>query len=250
MARANRPPKPTREQRKADRAASRQTRREQYRAIREAFTLTRQSDKRLIPYLLLTFLGAVVLVWGLGYLLTGWLWVSLIPAVLIGVLLAMILFSRRAQRSAYDKAEGQPGAAIYVLKNLRGDWRVTEAVAATTQLDAVHRVIGRPGVVLIAEGAPHRVKSLLAQEKKRVARVAGDAPIYDLVVGADTDLPLRALSVKLMRLPRNLSKEQVSALDRRLAVLGQARMPIPQGPIPQGAKMRGMQRTVRRRGGA
>lgn len=250
MAKANRPPKPTRAERKANRAASREARREQYRAIREAFSLTRKSDRRLIPYLILTFLIAAGIVWGLAYLLTDWLWISMIPAVIIGLLAAMILFSRRAQRSAYDKAEGQPGAAIYVLRNMRGDWRITEAVAATAQLDAVHRVIGRPGVVLIAEGSPHRVKSLLAQEKKRVARVAGDAPIYDLVVGAEADVPLRGLSVKLTRLPRNLSKVQVSALDRRLAVLGQARMPIPQGPAPQGAKMRGMQRTVRRRGGA
>lgn len=250
MAKANRPPKPTRAERKANRAAGRQARREQYRAIREAFTLTRTSDKRLIPYLILTFLIVGAVVWGVAYLSTGWLWISMIPAVIVGLLAAMILFSRRAQRSAYDKAEGQPGAAIYVLKNMRGDWRVTEAVAATAQLDAVHRVIGRPGVVLIAEGSPQRVKSLLAQEKKRVARVAGDAPIYDLVVGADADVPLRGLSVKLMRLPRNLSKVQVSALERRLAVLGQARMPIPQGPMPQGGKMRGMQRTVRRRGGA
>lgn len=250
MAKENRPPKPTRAEKKANRAASRQARREQFRAIREAFTLTRQTDKRLVPYLAGTFLIVAAVVWGVTYLITDWLWLSIIPAVVIALLATMILFSRRAQRSAYDKAEGQPGAAVYVLKNMRGDWRITEAVAATAQLDAVHRVIGRPGVVLIAEGNPYRVKSLLAQEKKRVARVAGDAPIYDIVVGADADVPLRGLSVKLMRMPRNLSKVQVSALDRRLAVLGQARMPIPQGPVPQGAKMRGMQRTVRRRGGA
>ena len=46
--------------------------------------------------------------------------------------------------------------------------------AATTQFDSVHRLIGRPGVVLIGEGAPHRVRPLIAQEKKKIARVAGD----------------------------------------------------------------------------
>ena len=38
-------------------------------------------------------------------------------------------------------------------------------------------------VVLVAEGAPHRVKTLLAQEKKRVSRLVGDTPIYDVIVG-------------------------------------------------------------------
>lgn len=250
MAKANRPPKPTRAERKVARAAAREARREQYRAIREAFSMTRKADRRLIPYLLLVFLVVGGLVWLLTWKISGWFWLSMIPAFLIGLLAAMIFFSRRAQRSAYDRAEGQPGAALYVLKNMRGDWRVTEAIAATSQLDTVHRVIGRPGVVLIAEGAPNRVKSLLAQEKKKIARVVGDTPIYDVTVGADADVPLRGLSVKLMKLPRNLSKEQVTALDRRLSVLTATRMPVPQGPLPGGGKMRGMQRTVRRRGGA
>ena len=51
-----------------------------------------------------------------------------------------------------------------------------------------------------------------------------------------------------MKLPRNLSKEQVVALDRRLAALGAQRTPIPQGPMPAGAKMRNVQRAARRRG--
>jgi hypothetical protein len=250
MAKANRPAKPTREQKKAARAEGRARRREQFSQMREAFSITRKTDKRLIPYLIGAFLVGFVVIYLIFWLITGWVWLSIIPALFVGVILALLLFSRRAQRSAYDQAEGQPGAAVYVLQNLRGDWRVKEAVAATAQFDAIHRVVGRPGVVLIAEGSPQRVKALLAQEKKRVSRVVGDTPIYDLVVGPDGDVPLRSLSVRLMKLPRNLSKEQVSALDRRLAALGAARNPVPQGPMPGGGKMRGVQRTVRRRTGA
>jgi hypothetical protein len=161
----------------------------------------------------------------------------------------MLIFSRRAQKSAYTQAEGQPGAAAYVLGQLRGDWRKTDGVAGTTQLDVVHRVLGRPGVVLIGEGAPHRVKALLAQEKKKVARLAGDAPIYDVIVGRGEDeVPLGKLNAHVMKLPRNLSKEQVAALDKRLSALGGTRTPIPQGPMPTGVKMRSVQRAARRRG--
>ena len=148
----------------------------------------------------------------------------------------------------FAKADGTPGAAAWVLQNqLRGDWRREEAVAATAQFDAVHRLIGRPGVVLIGEGAPHRVRPLIAQEKKRISRVAGDTPIYDMVVGnADDEVPLRKLNIRLNKLPRNLSKTDITALDRRLQALGGRRPPLPQGPMPAGAKMRNIQRAARR----
>jgi hypothetical protein len=133
-------------------------------------------------------------------------------------------------------------------QQLKGDWRLTQAVAGTTQLDVVHRLVGRPGIVLVGEGAPHRVRGLLAQEKKRIARVAGDTPIYDVMVGTEAgDVRLAKLNRHLVKLPRNLSKEQVGSLEKRLAALGGTRQQMPQGPLPQGAKMRNVQRTVRRR---
>jgi hypothetical protein len=245
--RAAKPPKPTRAERKAARTEARTKRREQYKAMRQAFGMTRRNDKRLIPYLVLAFVVAFAVIYVPFVLVTGWKYIAIIPALLIALIAAMAVFSRRAQRSAYDQAEGQPGAAVYVLQNMRGDWRLTEAVAATAQFDAIHRVVGRPGIVLIAEGSPQRVKGLLAQEKKRISRIAGDTPIYDLTVGPEGDVALRSLSVKLMRLPRNLTKDQVAALDRRLGALGAMRNGLPQGPLPGGGKMRGAQRTVRRR---
>jgi hypothetical protein len=103
-------------------------------------------------------------------------------------------------------------------------------------------------VVLVGEGAPHRVRGLIAQEKKRVARVAGDTPIYDVIVGTDDgEVSLRRLNNYLFKLPRNLSREQASALDKRLQALGGGKPPLPGGPMPTGAKIRNVQRTVRRR---
>jgi hypothetical protein len=239
----------SRAEKKAGRAQRRQSRRESFAQMRQAFTLTRQNDAKLVPYLVLAFVVVAVVLYLVLLLLTSNIWIPIVPAVLFGVLAALFLFSRRAQSSAYRQADGQPGAAAYVLGQLRGDWHKTDAVAATAQLDAVHRLLGRPGVVLIGEGAPHRVKPLLAQEKKRVARLAGDAPIYDVVVGnGDGEISLGKLNTHLMKLPRNLSKEQVVALDRRLSALGAQRTPLPQGPMPAGAKMRNVQRATRRRG--
>jgi hypothetical protein len=169
-------------------------------------------------------------------------------ALLLGALAALMIFGRRAQGSAYRQVEGQPGAAAWVLEGMRGDWRVTAGVAGTPQLDAVHRVLGRPGIILVGEGAPGRVRGLIAQEKKKIARVVGDTPIYDIIVGDDEgQVSLRKLSSHVMKLPRNLTAAEVNSLGRRMSALGGARMPVPGGPLPGGKQMSVSQRQVRRR---
>ncbi|MFC6005388.1 DUF4191 domain-containing protein, partial [Streptomonospora nanhaiensis] len=201
----------------------------------------------LIPWMVGAILVVTGVVFGIGFLL-DLQWVLLPIGIMLGVLAAVIIFGRRVQKTVYSKADGQPGAAAWALDNLRGRWRVTQTVAATTQLDAVHRVLGGPGVVLVAEGAPHRVKGLLAQEKKRVSRLVGETPIYDIVFGhGENQIPLRRLQNYLMKLPRNLKPAQVDALEAKLAALGNRGAALPKGPMPQGAKMRNVQRTIRRR---
>lgn len=240
----------TRADKKAVRAGKRAQRRDSMRNIRQAFTLTRQADPRFLPVLIIWTVLAIAAVYALAFVLTSSPYLPIPLALIVGVVVGMFVFSRRAQRSMFAQAEGQAGAAGWLLKQqLRGDWRLTEAVAGTTQLDAVHRLVGRPGVVLVGEGAPHRVRGLIAQEKKRTARVVGDTPIYDITIGTgEGDVQLGKLNRYLLKLPANLSKDQVSALEKRLAALGGSRaVGLPKGPMPQGAKMRNVQRTVRRR---
>jgi hypothetical protein len=217
------------------------------RMIKQAYTLTAKNDPKLPWILLITFVAVAAVVELIGILI-GLPLVFIPLALLFGLLAALIVFGRRAQGSAYRQVEGQPGAAAWVLDGLRGDWRVTSGVAGTTQLDAVHRVLGRPGVILVAEGAPSRVRSLLAQEKKKVARVVGDTPIYDILVGdGEGQVPLPKLSAHVMKLPRNLSAAEVNTLGRRMSALGGPKMPVPGGPLPGGRQMSISQRQVRRR---
>ncbi|HEX2075883.1 MAG TPA: DUF4191 domain-containing protein [Geodermatophilus sp.] len=219
----------------------------QARMIKQAYSMTRKHDPKL-PWIMLIAFVAVAGVVELLAILFGAPFLFLPLAIILGALAALIIFGRRAQGSAYRQVEGQPGAAAWVLEGMRGDWRVSAGVAGTTQLDAVHRVLGRPGVILVAEGAPSRVRSLLAQEKKKIARVVGDTPIYDIVVGDEEgQVPLRKLSSHVMKLPRNLTGAEVNALGRRMSALGGAKMPIPGGPLPGGRQMSVSQRQVRRR---
>lgn len=239
---------------KQDKEAAKQAKLEKRQAgkarraqIFEAFKMQRRDDKALIPWMLGSFLVVAGVVFGVGFIF-HMQWVLLPLGIILGVLLAMVVFGRRVQRTVFTKADGQPGAAAWALDNMRGRWRVTQTVAATTQLDAVHRVLGAPGVVLVGEGAPHRVKNLLTQEKKRVARLVGETPIYDIVIGnSEGQIPLRRLQPHLMKLPRNLKPAQVDALEAKLAALGNRGAALPKGPMPQGAKMRNVQRTLRRR---
>lgn len=137
---------------KARRKAESKARRAQ---MWQAFQIQRKEDKRLLPYMI----GAIVVIvaaFAVAGYFSGGISTFLFPilGVVLGVLVAFIIFGRRVQKSVFTKAEGQKGAAGWALDNMRGRWRVTTAVAGTTQLDVVHRVIGRPGIIFVAEGAP------------------------------------------------------------------------------------------------
>lgn len=240
--------KPTKAEKKTARAASRRARRERISQIWQAFQMQRREDKALVPIMVGCVVGVALVLFLLG-LLIGQQWFLLPTGILLGVLVAIIVFGRRMQKNVFAKAEGQPGAAGWALDNMRGQWRVNQAVAGTTHLDAVHRVIGRPGIVLVGEGADHRLKGLMAQEKKKVSRVAGQVPIYEFTVGeGDGQVPLGKLQRRMTRLPRNITRDQMDTLEKRLAALGARGGPaMPKGPAPKATQMRGMQRTVRRR---
>jgi len=237
----------SRKARRAAKKANKPPRGTRVRQLKQAYTISKRHDPKL-PWAMLITAIVVFTVIEVPAILFWNPWIFLPLALVAALLGAMIVFSRRAQRAAFGQVEGQAGAAAWVLQGMRGDWRVTTAVAGNSQLDAVHRVLGRPGVMLIAEGVPQRVKGLLAQEKKKVARVVGSVPIYDIVVGEEEgQVPLKKLGSHVMKLPRNITAGQVNTLEKRLAALGGVRMPIPQGPMPKGANLSVSQRTLRRR---
>ena len=239
----------SKEEKKAAKQAARAARKQRFSQIWQAFQMQRREDKWLLPLMIGAVVGTALVLFLIG-LLFDQQWFLLPTGILLGILLAVIIFGRRVQSNVYAKANGQPGAAGWALDTMRGQWRVTQAVAGTTQLDAVHRVIGRPGVVLVAEGSPARVRSLLGQEKKKAARVIGQVPIYEIVVGEEEgQVPLAKLQRHVAKLPRNIDKSQMDEVEKRLAALANRGGPaMPKGPMPKGAgQMKGMQRTVRRR---
>lgn len=208
------------------------------------FSFTAKRDKWFVPLaaaaVLIPLALAVVAV-----VFWGWFWLPI--GILVALLALLIVLNLRSNTAMMSAAEGQPGAAASIMESMRGDWRVTPAISSTTQMDMVHLVIGRPGVILLAEGNPHRVRGLLGQEKRRLAKVIGTAPIFDYMIGqGENELPVRKLRMTLMRLPRNLSGKDVNALDKRLKALS-ARPQMPKGAIPKNMRPPGFRGAGRQR---
>ena len=200
--------------------------------LRLAFVQTKAMDPKLVPLLLAVCGGIIVIAVVVG-ILTGGPVLWTLFGVLTALLAALLIFGRRTSTAAIGAIEGQPGAAAAVLQSSRG-WRVTPAVAFTRKQDFVHRAVGRGGIVLVGEGAPARVASLLKQEHRKVARVAGDAPVHEVNVGhGDGQVPLKQLQTHITKLPRKLKPKDVSELYTKLAALGDNELPMPKGPMPR-----------------
>jgi hypothetical protein len=205
--------------------------RERLKQIGQVFSFTAKQDKWFVPLVaaaILIPLALTVLAIVLGL---GWVWLPV--GIMVMLLAVLIVLNLRSNAAMMNAAEGQAGAAASIMENLRGDWRVRAAASSTTQFDMVHVVIGRPGVILLGEGQPQRVRGLIGQEKRRLAKVIGNAPLRDYIIGTgEGELPIRKLRTTMMKLPRTLTGKDVNALDTRLGAL-MARPQMPKGAIPK-----------------
>ena len=151
-----------------------------------------------------------------------------------GLLVAMIVMGRKAERAAYSRIAGQLGAVGAVLANIKRGWRSAEMPVAVNprSQDAVYRAIGPAGVVLVGEGGRTRLKTLLEDERRKVNRIAPGAPVSFVYVTNDegaTALP--DLSKTLYKMKKSLNRSEVSLVAKRLDSLGM-NIPIPKGMDP------------------
>lgn len=208
--------------------------------IVQSYQITKKSDPRIGLILLGTFLlaaaggfAAIYLALGGGYVFPS------IFAFLIGTLAVLIIFGRRAQAAALAAIDGQPGAAAAALGMLRRGWKTDPAIAFTKQQDVVHRLVGPPGIVLIGEGNPNRLKPLMSAERRKHERVAAETPIHEVYVGnAPGEVPLRKLVRHVTKLGRDLKPAAMTDVLARLKALDANRssIPMPKGPVPTSMK--------------
>jgi hypothetical protein len=203
------------------------------------YKITAKTDKNSVWIALLGMLlvGGGLLV--LGFLISGdsaltlglWIFTSILSAVLTG----LIIMSRRAERAAFQQIEGQLGAVGAVLDSqIRRGWRASSTPVAVNPKtrEAVYRMIGKPGVVLISEGGGARVQKMLDDEARKITRAAPGVKVHRVqVVTDDTGIRLHQLLKTVYKLKKTLTKSEVTAVSNRLDALGTA-LPIPKGIDP------------------
>jgi hypothetical protein len=211
----------------------------------QIFVMTKKTDKALVPLLILTLIGPIAAGIGAAILISAGSILTLILYIVTGlmlsVLLTLVVLGNRAERTAYQQISGQPGAVGAVLRSaLRRVWQASEfpvAVNPKTQ-EAVYRAVGKPGVVLIAEGAQAKTKKMLDDERRAVLRAVPDIPVHYVFVGPDANAtPLHKLNKKLKSLKKSLRKAEVLAVSHRLNSLSRGgSLPIPKGMDPSKAR--------------
>ncbi len=222
------------------------------RQIVQTYKYSRETDKRIGWWMLGAFVLFGAIGFGLFYLLPGSGTISIvlasIGAFFFGLLAMMIVFSRRAQKAAFNRLEGQLGAGARALSLLRRGWTVQEVVGFNKQQDMVHRVVGPPGIVLVGEGNTNRLRALMAGERRKHERVAADTPLFEVVVGREEgQVPLPKLSKHVQKLGRNVKPAEITDILARLRALDAQRpkVPLPKGPMP--TSMKGMRGNTRGR---
>jgi hypothetical protein len=212
--------------------------------IWQVLRMTQRYDKSVTWMLLLGFLGPVAAGILLAVFLAGdqpvFFVLYIIVGVFGGILVAIIILGRRAERAAYSQIEGQPGAVGAVLKSgLRRSWTGSEMpihVSPKSQ-DAVYRAIGRGGIVLFGEGPRNRTQRLLEDERRKITRIVPNVPVNFIFVGPDEDsTKLYQITGQLRKLKPALRKQEIYTVNNRLQSLGKNLLPIPKGVDPMKAR--------------
>lgn len=218
-----------------------------YRQIAQIYSSARAVDPAITWWMTGAFVGVLAVAVAIGAYFNAPVY-AVFLGMPLALLAAVIVLSRRAERAAYRQIEGQPGAAGAALNSIRRGWYLEEQpVAADVTRGAdiasaavVFRALGRPGVVLVAEGPPARAKKLLATERRKVERVAPGVPVTLLRVGTDAGedvVPVNKLAMKVQRMKPVLTKDEVAAVHKRLRSLGTMRPPMPAGIDPTKIRM-------------
>lgn len=221
------------------------------RQLWRIYKITAKKDPTSVWLALLGFLAAI----GVGFLIgtltaeigtfSFWLWI--VTGTTTGLLTGMVIMSKRAERNAYVQIEGQAGAVGAVLDSqIRRRWKAQPAPIAVNakSREAVYRMIGPAGVVLIGEGSSARVQQMLDDESRKVSRAVPGVTVHKLRVNVDQGgIRLHSLLKNVYKLKKSINRSEVAAVSNRLAALsGNTAMPIPKGIDPN--KIRAPKRKV------
>ena len=205
-----------------------------YVQIKETYSFTKQHVSALGLKLFALFSVIFAAVLAIGFAIDHPVYFGIL-AFGTALLVTTYSFGKIAEKSAYESIKDQLGAAASVLQSLPARaWAVTPAVGVDKNQNMVHRVVGRPGIVLVGEGS--RPGNLLSEQRKAHQRIVPGAPVHEFIVGQD-GLSLPELPKSLRKLKKELRPRDVTELRRRVEAMPKNILPIPKGPLPTSRRM-------------
>ena len=155
------------------------------------FKYTHKEDKMLPALIAGAFLVPVIVFVILGIIfrwtVLTWVFLMLI-AIMLGMLLATMMLTRRADAVGYKQIDGKPGAAIGVLSNMQKagfDFPQEPVWIDPKTKDAIWRGTSMNGIYLIGEGEYGRIMKAMDRQEHDIKGVtAGSSiPVYRIAVG-------------------------------------------------------------------
>ncbi|RKW71685.1 DUF4191 domain-containing protein [Galactobacter caseinivorans] len=215
--------------------------------IKQVFDMTRKAEPAVPWVMLAMFLGLGLIGFAAGWFLGNPITFAILGLV-IGLFLALLYMNRRAERAAFAQIAGRPGAVGAALSTMGRGWIVKEepvAISPRTQ-DLVFLAIGRPGVVLVAEGPTSRVRPLVEGAKRDIQRAVKNVPVTVINAGEhEGQVELHRVRKEAKALKKAISRQEITAVDQRLNTLRMSAPPIPKGIDPN--RMRPNRKAMRGR---
>jgi hypothetical protein len=198
-------------------------------------------DPKAVPFAIAIGIASFVLITVLGVFISAGAFLGIVIWAVLGIvtgyLSALLTLTRRANTAIFTKYANEPGRISLTVGTLtRRVYKGTNqpvAVNARTK-DLVFRIVGPAGVVLLGEGAKNSTQQLLEDERRKVQRVASGVTVHTFFSSEDGQgIPLAVLHKKVSKLKRTLTKNEIRAVQNRLAAMdARGGLPIPKGVDP------------------
>ena len=210
--------------------------------IIEVYKYTQEVDRSTLPLMLVAIAASIAVGVLLTVLIFSSPWYGIFMGLAVGVLIAMMILARKAERAAFGRIKGQPGAALAAMQSIRRGWNVDEE---PVQIDPrsqkmLFRASGRAGIAIVAEDSSSVSMKLLEKERRNIRRVLqhDNVPVHQLVVGDDEgEIPLHKLPTHMQRMKKQLTKDEAAQVSKRLTALQRSlRQSIPKGVDPMRAR--------------
>ena len=211
-----------------------------YKLVAQAYKSTAPYDKWLLPLLILIPLGVIGVAVVIGLLAnsTAVLVYAIIFAVLAAALADMYLLTRRFEKVAFKRMEGQIGASVSIAQSIRRGWKFEDEPVSIDPRgrSIVFQGVGKAGVMLLAEGG-NAANKQVTSVKRRLNKLIPGIPVHVIHVGTgEGQVPLNKLTKAINKPKKAINKHQREQVAARLRAIGGQRLPVPKGVDPMRAR--------------